>query len=211
MTGIIRYLNNRLSKGKSPIILVVGEQRSGKTALALRIAYEVDKKFDIKKQMFFDIREFATAMHKFNKRVLILDEAGVSLDPYEHMSIKQRVYNHIVQTQAYKQNIIMLVLPFASEIGKQHRKHTSAIIECRGHGRYIAYAVMKWYSDLSLKPPRLMTIEEVYGVPLPPPHIWNTYLDEFEKSYKESILELQRGLLDLKHSKPDAPLDLLPA
>jgi len=197
---LLNYIRSRLMHGKSGLILVVGEQRSGKTAIALRIAYEIDHAFDIDKQMFFKIQEFAGAMHRFNRKPLILDEAGVSLDPYEHMTITQRVYNHIIQTQAYKQNVVFLCLPFASEIGKQHRKHVNAIVEVQRPGVCKVYATFKWYADLSFKPPRSMLIEHISNppIPLPPPHIWDKYRSEFEKQYKESILNLQNDILDKK-------------
>jgi len=198
MVAIIKYIKHQRKKGYAPIILFVGKQRSGKTALALRIAYEVEKKFDIDKQMFFRIEDFANAYDKFHDKILILDEAGISLDPYEHMSITQRVYSHIVQSQAYKRNIVFLVLPFASEIGKNHRKHVSAIVHVLGRGLYSLYATTSWHPDLSFKPPRLIHVETVGLVPLPPPHIWDTYITTGQESYKKEIMDLQQSLLKLK-------------
>src|SRR4030066_134127 len=90
--AIITYINIQRKMGFSPIILFVGRQRVGKTALALKIAYEVNHKFDIKKHMTYKIEDFAEAYDKYNNEVLILDEAGGPLDPYEHASITQRGY-----------------------------------------------------------------------------------------------------------------------
>jgi len=198
MTLALDYIRNQLKKGYSPIILIVGKQRVGKTALALRLAFELNPKFDIEKEMFFEIEKFASCIHKCDNKVLLLDEAGITLDPYEHMSVTQRVYNHIIQTQAYKKNVIFLILPFASEIGKTHRKHVSGIIEVIWRGGYKFYSASCWHSDLSYKPPRLTLIEQISGVPLPPKHIWENYIEFGQKVYKEQILNLQIDILAKK-------------
>lgn len=198
MPLIVDYINIQRKLGFSPIILFTGKQRTGKTALAMRMAYELNKDWDPKKYMTFKIEEFAEAYDTYNKQILILDEAGVPLDPYEHASITQRVYTHIIQTQAYKSNIVFLVLPFASEIGKQHRKHINAIVEVLWRGIYKLYRTRNWYSDMSNKPPRLEVIETVRDVPLPPPHIWEWYIGAGQKEYKESIMQMQRAILDTR-------------
>ena len=199
---IIDYINIQRKMGFSPLILIVGRQRVGKTAIALRLAYEImGDKFDIKKHMTYKIEDFAEAYDKYSNVVLILDEAGIPLDPYEHMTITQRVYTHIVQTQAYKQNIVFLVLPFASEIGKNHAKHISCIVEVVWRGCYKLYATKSWHSDLSKRPPRLEKIEVVSGVPLPPPELWSWYKSQGQDEYKKSIMEMQMGILKARQSR----------
>jgi hypothetical protein len=201
MTILIDYLTNQKRLGFSPIVLFTGRQRMGKTALAMRIASEIDPDWNPNEYMMFRIEDFAEAYNKHNGKILILDEAGVSLDPYEHMSIQQRVYSHIVQTQAYKQNIVFLALPFASEIGKNHRKHVDAIVEVIWRGVYKLYRTSSWRSDLSQKPPRLELMEIVGGVPLPPKHIWDWYAGEGQKIYKENIMGLQNEILATRKRK----------
>lgn len=197
---LIQYLRNQLKRGFSPVCLVVGRQRTGKTWLAMKIAHTLDPSWT-GELMTFKIENFVDIYNKYNKKVIILDEAGVTLDPYEHATIQQRVYNHIIQTQAYKQNIVFLVLPFASEIGKQHRKHVDLIIEVLGRGVYKLYRTRSWRSDLSQKPPRLETIEIVSGVDPPPKHIIDWYMSEGQKIYKESILAMQTEAMELRKNK----------
>lgn len=198
---LITYLKSQIKKGYAPIVLFCGRQRTGKTALAMRIATEINADWS-PEMMTYKIENFADIYNKFDKQIIILDEAGVTLDPYEHATIQQRVYNHIIQTQAYKQNIVFLVLPFASEIGKQHRKHVDAIVEVVGRGTYKLYRTQSWRSDLSNKPPRLEIIEIVSGVPLPPARIWDWYKSEGQKVYKESIMQLQNDALAMRKGKP---------
>lgn len=182
------WIRKEVRMGYSPFILVVGRQRTGKTALALRMAWEIYKKFDIDKHLFFDIPSFAHAIDKYSQKVLVMDEVGTSLDPVERFNMAQRVYNHIVQSQAYKNNVIFLILPFASEIGKVHRKHVNAIIDVKARGIYRFNKVLQWHSDLSQKPPPVMHIQTIVNMPLPPAHIWDLYKNKYEKQMKQSIL-----------------------
>ena len=188
---LLTYLKNQLRFGYSPIILFVGRQRSGKTALALKIASEIDPAFNIQEQMTFRIEDFLKIYDKYSNKIIILDEAGVPLDPYEHASITQRVYTHVIQTQAYKQNILFLVLPKASGIGKRHAQYTDALVVVRGRGKYSFYKCLHWAGDFSQKPPRLFLLEVVNGVPLPPHHIWDFYLAAGQAEYKKEIMDMQ--------------------
>lgn len=64
--------------GFSPIVLFTGRQRMGKTALAMRIASEINPDWTPDKFMMFRIEDFAEAYNKYSGEILILDEAGVS-------------------------------------------------------------------------------------------------------------------------------------
>jgi len=204
---IVDYFKEQLRQGFAPICLIVGRQRIGKTSLGLRLAYEFDKNFDIESQFTFKILEFVKMYDKFENKILILDEAGVELDSFRAMEVRQRVLNHVIQTQAYKHNLVFFILPFASEIGKAHRKHVNVVIDVYKRKGYKAYASWSWRPDMSMKPPRLSLIEDVYDVPLPPPHIWDKYKAESEMQFKQSILTNEKELLSLKeNTKKERPV-----
>lgn len=194
MSLTLDYIRKEKKKGYAPIILFVGRQRAGKTALAIRFAWELDPNWSLK-YMTFKIEDFVDIYDKHKNKIIILDEASVSLDPYEHMTISQRVYRHIIDTQAYLGNIVFLVLPFAKGIGKMHRDHVNAMVYVKGRGYYVSKAVLSRHDDLTFKPPYTMILEECWGTPLPPKHLWETYLKEGQKIYKENILELQKNIL----------------
>ena len=198
---VIQFIKNRMSKGYSVIILVVGGTRTGKTALALKLASMLDPKFDIEKDLFFEIDKFAIAISSQTNKIYVLDEAGIELDPYEHMAIHQRVYSHIVQTQAYKLFCLFLITPFASELGKRHSKYANVLMVVLNRGCYKAYSVHAWHGDFSQKPPRISELETIIGVPLPPTVIWKPYIEKGQAIFKESILDLQMQMLDLQRKK----------
>ena len=194
---VIRYIRHQIKQGYSPLILFVGRQRVGKTAMAMRMAYDLDNTWT-NDLMTFKIEDFLQLYNKHSKKILILDEASIGLDPYEHMMITQRIYRHIIDTQAYKQNIVFIVLPFAKGIGRTHRDYVNIIINVRARGFYVAKAVVAWHDDLSYKPPFTWILEEIYDVPLPPTHIWEPYIKSGQKIYKENIMELQMTILERK-------------
>lgn len=199
MDLILEYITKKMRKGHSPLIIVCGPTRTGKTALALKFASMIDKTFNVEKQMFFKIQDFARALAESNNKCLILDEAGVTLDPLEFQSVQQKVYNHLIQTQAFRTNCIFLVLPMARGIGKMHRDYVNAVVEVFARGCYKLYRTSIWHSDLSYKPPRLTHLETVVGVPLPPPEIWKPYLDFGQAAYKNTILDIQTAILEKKY------------
>lgn len=212
-TIFMEWLQNKVKRGETPLILVVGEQRKGKTALALRLAWEISQfrkvPFEINEDMFFKIEDFAYATQDKQNKTFVIDEAGISLDSYEHMSMEQRVYKHIIQTQAYKQNIVFLVLPFASEIGKQHTKHVHVILHVFDRGCYAMYRTIRWHNDLSQRPPRQELMERIVGIPLPPPEIWDEYKNKHQLKYKEEIMDLQIDMIESK-KKRKALLNAVP-
>lgn len=201
MDLILRYVLNKMKKGHSPLIIVCGATRTGKTSLALKLASIIDPTFNVEKQMFFKIQDFAQALSVSNNKCLILDEAGVTLDPLEFQSVQQKVYNHLIQTQAFRVNCVFLVLPMARGIGKMHRDYVNAVLEVFARGCYKLYKTSIWHSDLSYKPPRLTHLETVIGVPLPPEHIWKPYQEFGQAAYKNTILDIQMAILEKKYGQ----------
>lgn len=210
---LIGHLNGQLRRGYAPIVLFVGRQRSGKTAAALTYAYEFDKDFDVDKQMIFNIADFIEAVWKFNKKVIILDEVGTYLDPTMHLQLQQRAYAHIIQSQAYKQNIIFLVTPHAHDFGKYHRKDVDSIVRIVGRNKNGAIAkisaVYTDYADLNEIKMWRKEMEIVSNIPLPPKHIWDAYINKYQSQQKEEILERERLKVMVKEMRDAMSQDRL--
>lgn len=189
MTILLPWARNRVRRGFAPIILIVGKQRMGKTCLGLRLASELDSNFNVDKQMFFDVISFAKATSKYNKKVLIVDEAGIELDTYRYSDVRQRAFSHIVQSQAYKQNTLFMILPHSSDLARCHRKYVDALLVIPSRGRYIFYRPTVDYWDMNEIDIRTMKMEEISNVPLPPDHLFNAYKSKYEKQIKQGIME----------------------
>lgn len=185
---LIKFIRKQVKKGFAPIILFVGRQRMGKTFLALLVSYIIDKNFDPNIFLTNDVEKLCEIYDKYEKKIIVFDEAGTTLDPVEHANAHQRVFNHIVESQAYKNHTLLLCVPYSSEIAKKHQKHVNAVVWVNRRGGYKLYSTFSWFPDFSQKPPRLELMEDVYGVPMPPKHIMDYYTNQGQKAYKESIL-----------------------
>lgn len=209
-TFLLQYLKNHTMKKFYPVILIVGRQRSGKTAMALWLAEQVcefrGQKFNIDTDMFFSIEDMANRYKDAKNKVLILDEAGISLNVFEGNSLPQRVFMKIMDSQAYLGNVLVICLPHASDIGRHHRNHVNLILEMRGRGCYTLYHVSKRYRDLSMKPPFIEEFETVYGIPLPTKETWEKYLLVGQQKFKQEILDTQIELLEEKKALKAARL-----
>jgi hypothetical protein len=196
MTIFLEWVRSRIRMGFSPIVLIVGKQRQGKTCMALRMAYEIDPNFDVKKQMFFDVITYAKAVDKYKRKILILDEAGIELDTYRFSDVRQRCFSHLIQSQAYKQNTLFIVLPHASDLAKCHRKHVDSLMVIPFRGSYIFYSPRVAYYDMNEINFMVKKIEHILQVPLPPSHLFNEYKTQYEKQIKQDILEKEIDKLD---------------
>ena len=193
---LLEWAINRIEKGFSPIILIVGKQRMGKTFCGMRLAYELDNNFDPDKQMFFEIIDFARAVKQYDHKVLCLDEAGVELDTYRFSDARQRAFSHICQSQAYKQNTLIVILPHSSDLARCHRKYVDVLLVITGRGRGIVYkpTIEYWnMNDLDIKTKKM---EMIYDIPKPPQNLIDSYKTKYEKQIKEGILDAEIGRLE---------------
>lgn len=192
----LSWAKHRIRTGYCPIILIVGKQRAGKTCMALKLAYELDHNFNVEEQLFFDVMSFAKAVKKYNRKVLVLDEAGVELDTYRYSDVRQRCFSHIIQSQAYKQNTLFIVLPHGTDLAKCHRKNIDVLMVIPTRGAYFCYKPNIRYWDLNDLDIRTKKMEMCYNVPLPPNHIFMAYKSKFEKQVKIDILDSEINKLE---------------
>lgn len=196
MTLFTQWARARVKRGFAPIVLIVGKQRMGKTCTGLTLATELNPKFNPATDMFFDILSFAKAVNKYSRKILILDEAGIELDTYRYSDVRQRCFSHIVQSQAYKQNTLFIVLPHSSDLAKCHRKYVDALLVIPRRSTYIMYQPRVEYWDMNEIDIRVQKMEEIHDIPLPPPHIFNVYKSKYEKQIKEGIMDAEIERLD---------------
>jgi len=201
----LQRMRNRIKQGYSPIVLFVGEQRSGKTWTAITYAELLDPNFDVEKQLVTNVENFAKVLSESNKKVIVLDEAGVSLDPMRSAEITQRCYSHIIQSQAVRQNICFLVLPCASDFGRTHKVHIDSVVEIKGHNkngvRAKFYGLRHWRAnpnDVNLK---TMLIQYLWGIPSPSDVNRKKYMDTKQMTDKDSILKEELIKLEMNREK----------
>jgi len=140
----LRYLRNQVNAGYNPICVVVGKIRVGKSWFAGTLAQIIQPlldgtDWDVEKQLFIDFDKFLNALDRSTKKVLIYDEAGYSLGSKEWYSKINKGMNMLLQTQGFRANIIIIVLPMVIQLAKDHRRMLDIIfhVEKRGYSRVL--------------------------------------------------------------------------
>lgn len=198
-TPFVNWVKREIRNGNTPIVVFCGRQRSGKTATAMRFAYEIYPDKFTYENVCGDVETFARRFQETDHNIIILDEASDSLYVYGWADMFQKVFSVINDTQAYKHNIVFIILPQVHKLGKLHRYDVDAIIKTTKRKNFetgkqevfYKYKIhLKQYDDLSMKPPRVMTILDWCGaVPLPPEHLWKPYIEKGQKEFKDKLMK----------------------
>ncbi len=143
----------KMKRGYSPIILICGKQRSGKSFIALWIARLImlhlhKKKFNPKTHVFFDPLKAIIEIDNIEKQPIIIDEAGVLLHSGEWWEKLHIAFDKVIQTQGYKCNCYIFVLPFATDLDKKFRKHIDYQVLMRRRGYFSVFEFIKKYGEM---------------------------------------------------------------
>lgn len=137
--------------GYSPILLVCGRQRKGKTRFGATIGnicstFLYYRYFNPKTSFFLYPRELLQAITDEGYQILILDEAGSSgsgINKREWYSELAELFDYILQTQGNLNNIYIFILPFASDLTTDIRKYVDYLFSAKRKGLFKAYKIYK--------------------------------------------------------------------
>lgn len=193
-------LLKRLRAGYSPLILIVGSQRIGKSFVGLYISYMfmkmVGKEFNKDKLndfTFYDPIEAITKLGDKELEPLIIDEAGSLLTKREWYKKSHIALDKIIQTQGYKTMLYIFISPFAIDIDKTFLKHFDFLIRVDDRGYFKTFQLFKKYDEFSQdKVVRRMFLDDVYlNKKVLPKELWKAYtefsIEEKEKMRLEAI------------------------
>lgn len=189
----IVYLLDQLHKGYSPIILVCGRQRAGKSCFALMIAIIIHyiyykKDYPIEEFVYYDAFKFIKKTISVSKKIVIIDEATKDLNKAEWFSLINQVVSKIIETQAYLSNIYIIVIPHASRLAPQHKIYIDLKIVMKYRGVAKVWYCEKDYGELSGDIKRIVKNRwwGIWKFPKPPARLWNIY-DKYSKERKREI------------------------
>lgn len=121
----IRY---RMNHRQNCIIIIVGQQRSGKSYAGLQLCETYDPKFD-KSQMCFGMKQFMKFLRSNKKnRWILFDEVGVEFDNYLWFTIPNRVMKYVAEVYASRQLHLVMTLPHLTGLLKQTRSLSHFLI-----------------------------------------------------------------------------------
>lgn len=186
-------LLKRLRAGYSPLILIVGKQRIGKSFIGLYIAYVfmkmVGKEFKKDKLNDFTFYDPIEAIIKLGDKELeplIIDEAGSLLTKREWYKKSHIALDKIIQTQGYKTMLYIFISPFAIDIDKIFLKHFDFLIRVDDRGYFKTFQLFKRYDEFHQeRVVRRMFLDDVYlNKKVLPRDLWKAYT-EYSMEQKE--------------------------
>lgn len=203
---IIGKIINRMKKKLSPIILICGGQRMGKSFVAVWLAYKIlkifhsDRLFDLNRHTFYDPIDAIKNLQDKEKEPLIIDEAGAYLNKTDWYKKIIKAFDKIIQTQGYKCNCYIFISPFGSDIAKTFRKHFDFIIHVRSRGLLKVKQIPKKYDDMSGKFVWPYFLE---NIKIPKNAIPKSTWENYEKYSIEMKEELRKKLIQEEHGEKD--------
>ena len=148
-------LLKKVKNGFSPIILICGERRIGKSLLALFVAWKyclfVSKEFDFRKHTFYDSIRAIKELKNMDHEPMLIDEAADILDPMEWFTKTQRALKSMINTQAYKGMVFIFISPFYVDVAAHIRRHFDFCLYVTARGRFKAYRYVKKFNATETK------------------------------------------------------------
>lgn len=210
----ISQLFRKLKNGYSPTIGICGNQRVGKSFVALWICYTMcrlfGKKFVVEKNTFYEpIKAIADLEHKI-KEPLLIDEASDVLDVREWYEQTHQALKSIINTQAYKTMLYIFISPFIADIDKSFTKHFDFLIRVDDRGRYKTFRFVKKYDETNINKVIYKRFLDDCSITLKevPKALWERYLD-FSVKEKEKIRKKRLGRLTKKEENYVDPIKRL--
>lgn len=197
-SDFIPALFNDVMNGYSPIIVVCGRPRTGKSKFALFLAnlcsvFLYLKEFTYKGNVFFFPRNLLKSISDFGYEIKMQDESGKDLNKRKYISELTFAFDQIIQTQGLLVNIYIFVLPFASDLVKDLRKYVDYICHVHKRGHVKIKKVYKKEDQLvsELRAFRQVVIEELLftneDVPASLWHEFEAKSFEIKKRIREKI------------------------
>lgn len=204
----IAHLFNKITKGYSPLVLICGKQRIGKSFIGVYLCHLfmhlVGKQYEPEKHTFYDPMKAIEMIGDEELVAMHIDEAGSILTRREWYKKTHIALDKIVQTQAYKTILYVFISPFASDIDRTFQKHFDYLLRVDDRGKYKAFRILKKYDEFQQeKTTRRVFLDDVYlNMSNIPKETWNKYLEYSIKKKEEMRLEtLEQHENDNKQSE----------
>lgn len=207
----LNRVTNRLNKGYSPIIVITGQERAGKSELAELILYhlhnttnvlkgEIDRE-SIKDHLTYDVLEFIEFIQENRRTGIIVDEAGSLLKATKHNTDYNEAADEVIQTMGYKNNVYIFISPQYTRLDKKIRTKADIVLEVIGRGKVKATGINTNYGKIRTAEKELRKVPLPPFTPNRPPSGIRKGYDEKEKEFKDTNLETKREELKEKRSE----------
>jgi hypothetical protein len=116
------------------VMLVQGYMQMGKSTFTWYLMDSLSRKkfgvaWDYKKYCARSLEEFIDMIDKYNNKLIVFEEASKDISIQKWYNDMNFFFNVIMQTQAYKHNLVVLVFPHSASISKRQRYFINLGIE----------------------------------------------------------------------------------
>jgi len=123
---LIEYIFNK-SKCYTITSLIQGETQKGKSTSAWKINDILSRRrfgepWDWTKYCARSLEEFVDIFDKSENRFIVYEEASKDINVATWYDLMNKLFNILLQTQAYKHNSVMIVMPQSLGISKRQRR-----------------------------------------------------------------------------------------
>ena len=147
----------RLTEHRPANMVFLGETGSGKSAAAIRLAYNIDPFFSLDR-IVFSVADFMKLINSGLARgsAIIFDDAGVGISNRDWQQEQSKIFGKVSQTVRHRDYLIIFTLPDRSFLEKQSRN----LIQFE----FSATAERGLFKVLKIIPSRIRNMTESWGI-----------------------------------------------
>lgn len=198
-----------IQDGYSPIILICGRQRIGKTRFGVTLAnifsvFLYYQWLNPDESFFLEPKRVLQNMTDEGYQIFVLDEAGASgsgINKRQWYSELNELFDYVLQTQGTLQNIYIFILPFASDLTTDIRKYVDYLMAGKKRGLFKSYKIYKREDQLvkNLKAFKQVWIEMLqFDKSDLPASIWKPVDAKCEKIKRETRVKKLHNIMNDK-------------
>ena len=183
----LNWLRYRSYWSYNSIIIIIGENRSGKSFMGCGLCEQLDYGFNENK-IVFDMETFLDFVDKAKPCWLLFDEVGCSLDRSEWWSTENRIFGQVSEAYGKLGINLVMTLPSLGMLSRHGLEMAHFFIRMLGRG--VGRVYQNWKNPLTGQH-RPFTIGHVVNM-MPSPRLWKVYeqkkmvfLDKKKAEWKE--------------------------
>ncbi len=143
----ITCIKNRIKNNLNFLAIATGPTGIGKSWSLLSMGYELDPEFEVR-QVAFSFKQVMQILnsdwfHKKKYKVLIFEEAQVTISNRAWQSLSNRLFNYLISTFRHRNVIFLISSPYADFLDKQSHKLLHVEFKIKGHDKRTSETIIR--------------------------------------------------------------------
>lgn len=208
------HLVKDLRAGFSPIILVVGRQRSGKSFVTVMVCWWLSEVFNfmltIKDILYYEPDKAVEDLNEAARyKPRVLDEAAINLHRRDWQKKSHAAFSKVIISQGVRNFPFFLVTPFKADIDTSLLRHCDYMIHVIRRGKFMTFKFIKHHDRDDGKDNHKLFLDQVfYNKQDLPAKLWAEY-EGFSRVEKDRILAKIQKSSELEENEQTAQATVL--